>query len=321
MYKIKKSFMGKIISCISAAAMLLSMSAVSAFATAPTDEGEYKVDATLSCYVSAMGGVEFSDGYGLLKDASVTVADDGTAKATLNLGTSTGLSIYTVACTAFIGTDETPGYYKNGEVTKENVTYTVSEDTAANKNGQVNYITSITFPVDKETSEYTMWLYLDSNIMGCQLGDGSGTGSSNTPGVATAHTAKLTIDWDSAEKIAVADETSSQSATVEYVVGASYEVEIPSTITVDSATGKGTYTVAAKNFTIGENAYVTVTASESGTLSNGSDELSFTNTLSDGSLTKTDDTLSGTVEVTTTPSNPGKYTGTIDFTINYFAGE
>jgi hypothetical protein len=176
------------------------------------------VDATLSCYVNAMGGVEFSDGYGLLTGTTVEITDDGAATATIHLGVTSGLSIYSVACNAFIGTDEAPGYYKDGAVTKENVTYTTSTDTAKNKDGEVNYITSITFPVDTAVSEYTMWLYLDSNIMGCQLGDGSGTGSSNTPGVATAHTAKLTIDWDSAEKILEPSETTTQSATVEYTV-------------------------------------------------------------------------------------------------------
>lgn len=81
------------------------------------------------------------------------------------------------------------------------------------------------------------------------------------------------------------------------------------------------YTVTAKNFVIGENAYVTVTASESGKLTNGSDELAFTNTLAEGNLTKTGDTLAGTVKVTDSPANPGRYTGTVDFSINYYAGE
>lgn len=321
MYKTKRSLLGKIMSCVLAVAMLTSMLAVSASAAALTEAGSYTVDATLSCYVGAMGGVEFSDGYGLLTGTTVTVAEEGTATATINLGTTSGLSVFGVACTAFIGTDEAPGYYKDGAVTKENVTYTTSTDTVANANGQVNYITSITLPVDTTTSEYTMWLYLDSNVMGCQLGDGSGTGSSNTPGVATKHTAKLTIDWESAVKSVEPDKTSTQSANVEYTVEGGYEVEIPATITVDAATKKGAYTVTAKNFVIGENAYVTVTASESGKLTNGSDELAFTNTLAGGNLTKTGDTLAGTVEVTGSPSNPGKYTGTIDFAINYFAGE
>ncbi len=321
MYKTKQSLMGKIMSCVLAVALLMSMSAVSAFAAAPTAAGSYRVDAKLSCYVNAMGGIEFSDGHGLLTGTTVTIAEDGSATATLNLGTTTDLTIYTVACTAFIGVDEAPGYYKDGAVTKENVTYTVSTDTVANANSQVNYITSITMPVDTAAAEYTLWLYLDSNVMGCQLGDGTGKGSSNTPGVATAHTAKLTIDWDSAEKIAVADESSSQTATVEYTVASGYEVEIPATITVDSATNKGAYTVTAQNFILDEDAYVTVTASAGGKLVSGSHEIAFTHTLAEGKLAKSGDTLAGEVEVTEAATNPGKYTGTVDFTINYFSGK
>ena len=321
MYKGKKSLLGKIMSCAIAVVMLMSVSALSVFAAAPTDAGNYNVNAKLSCYVNAMGGIEFSDGHGLLTGTTVTVAEDGSATATLNLGTTSDLTIYSVACTAFIGVDEAPGYYKDGAVTKENVTYTVSDDTVANANGQVNYLTSITMPVDTSVSEYTMWLYLDSNVMGCQLGDGNGKGSSNTPGVATPHTAKLTIDWDSAEKIAVPEETANRSANVEYTVESGYEVEIPATITVDSATNKGSYNVTAQKFVVDEDAYVTVTASESGKLSNGSKELAFKNTLADGKLTKTGDTLAGEVEVTEAASNPGKYTGTVDFTISYFSGK
>lgn len=52
-----------------------------------------------------------------------------------------------------------------------------------------------------------------------------------------------------------------------------------------------------------------------------SKELAFTNTLTKGNLTKTGDTLAGEVEVTEPATNPGKYTGTIDFTINYFSGK
>lgn len=66
---------------------------------------------------------------------------------------------------------------------------------------------------------------------------------------------------------------------------------------------------------------MTVSSPESGSLSNGSDTLSFTNTLESGNLTSSGDTLSGTIEVTDFPVNPGKYTGTINFTINYFSGE
>lgn len=319
MYKKKGSILKKVISGVLAATMALAVSPISAIAETPSGAGKYDIDATLSCYVNAMGGVEFSDGYGLLTDTTVEVKDDGSATATISLGKTTGLSVYTVPCTAFIGTDEAPGYYKNGTVTKENVSYTVSDDTAANKNGNVNYITSITLPVETSTSEYTMWLYLDSNVMGCQLGDGSGTGASNTPGVATKHTAKLTIDWSSAVKKAQATSTKTQSANVEYVVSGGYEVEIPATITINAATKKGAYTVTAKNFVIAENDYVTVTASESGSLSNGTDKIRFKNTLAGGQLKADGNKLTGEIEIIDTAVNPGKYTGTIDFVINYFA--
>lgn len=313
--------MCKLSSCVLALVMLMTCAVAYAQDTSALAAGSYTVSAELSCYVNAMGGVEFSNGYGLLKSTSVEVDESGNASATLELGTTSGLSVYGVACTAFIGADEAPGYYVNGEHTSENVTYTVSEDTVTNSKGEVNYITSITMPVDANTSEYTLWVYLDSNVMGCQLGDGTGSGSSNTPGVATKHTAKLTIDWSSAKKIATADETKSSVSNVEYNVEGGYEVEIPATINVDSATGKGTYSVTAKNFVIADGAYVTVSADKNGKLTNGSDELAFTNALEDAKLTKSGDSLSGTIEVTDSAKNPGKYTGVVNFTVSYFSGK
>lgn len=321
MYKTKKSLFGKIVGCVTAIAMLTSMSAMSAFAATPTETGEYSVDSSLSMYVNAMGGIEFAKDYGLLKETTVEVKEDGDAYVTLELGVTSGLQIYTVDCTAFIGTEETPGYYKDGSVTKENVTYTVSDETVATSSGQANYITSITMPIDTSVSEHYLWLYLNSNVMGCQFGDGSGSGASNNPGVATPYKAILTVDWDSAEKIVQPDESSNQTATVEYVVNAGYEVEIPATITVDPHSKTGAYEVTAQNFVIGDNAYVKVVASESGKLTSGANELAFTNTLAEGQLQSTGDSLTGTVAVTGSPSVAGTYTGTIDFTINYYSGE
>lgn len=315
MYKTKRSLWGKIMSCVLAVAMLMSMSAVSAFAATPTEAGNYTVDATLSCYVNAMGGVEFADG--MYTGAKVTVDENGDAEITVGF-TASQVTIYSVTCDTFVdATNSTPGYYdENGEV--QTAEYTLSENTALNPNSEsINYVNSMTFPVDVGTETVYLWIYVNSNVMGCQFGDGSGTGSSNQPGVSTSYKATLTIDWESAVKSVEPDKTSNQSANVE----GGYEVEIPATITVDATTKKGEYTVTAKNFVIGENAYVTVTASESGKLTNGSDELAFTNTLAGGNLTKTGDTLAGTVEVTGSPSNPGKYTSTIDFVISYYAGE
>lgn len=312
-----------ILSLVLAFVMVLGMVPAAFAAETSLNAGTYEVDATLSCYVNAMGGVEFSDGYGLLKGTSVTVDEDGNTTITLNLGTTSGLSVYGVPCTAFIGIDEAPGYYADGTVTKEGVTYTVSEDTVANASSEVKYITSITLPVDTATSKYTLWVYLDSNVMGCQLGDGSGTGSSNQPGVATKHTSTLTIDWDSAEKVVEADETSTQNANVSLVYEASgeYTVSIPATINVDKSTMTASYNVAAESFDIDDAAYVTVTASTDGILTNGDGvTTTFTNTLADGQLKVTGDTLAGSVSVEA-PSAHGTFEGTITFTIKYFAGK
>ncbi len=330
MYKTKKSLLGKISACVLAVAMLMSLFTVSSFAAGetPLEEGTYEIGSSgLSLYISAMGGIEFAEG--IYKGATVEVDSDGNADITLNFGKG-NVTIYTINCDTFIQDDPVvnstsytviPGYY-DSEGIRQDAAYTVSSDTALDNNGQsVNYVDSMTFPVSDYADTYTLWLYVNSNVMGCQFGDGSGLAGSNMPGSTTAYKAILTIDWSSASKIAEPDESSNQSADVEYIVDGGYEVKIPSTITVDSATQKGNYTITAENFVIGENSYVTVSSPESGSLSNGSDTLSFTNTLESGNLTSSGDTLSGTIEVTDFPVNPGKYTGTINFTINYFSGE
>ncbi|MBR1715819.1 MAG: hypothetical protein IJ717_12865 [Treponema sp.] len=160
----------------------------------------YTVDASLSCYVSAMGGVEF--GTPIYRSTTITKKADGTVKATLNLGTGTG-TIYTVNFVEFVDPrNSTPGYYDaDGNV--QDAEYTVSEDTATPPSTDedyetgVNYVTSMTFPVSEETSEYNLWIYINSNVMGVQFCDGSGTGSSGQPNTATPYVGKLTIDWDS----------------------------------------------------------------------------------------------------------------------------
>jgi hypothetical protein len=317
---------GKIASVATAAIMMVSALGINAFAatTSELEAGTYEVDSTLSCLVNAMGGIEFANDE-LYKGATVTVNDDGQASATLEFSRGYGdFSIYGVAVNHFIdASNSTPGYYdENGELVKltKGEGYTLSEDTIANSKGEeVNYVTEITFPVSANTSDYTLYLYVNSNIMGCQFCDGSGSAGSNTPDALTPYKASLNIDWSTASKVKTADKTSSQSATVKYSVEEGYEVKIPAEISVDSATKTSSYSIEANNFVLPKNAYVTVTANETGSLSNGEDSLAFTNELASGNLTKTGDKLSGTVTVTGDPSSAGEYTGTIDFTINYFA--
>lgn len=307
----KKNFRtGKIAAACTAAVMMVSSLGISAFAaeTPSLEAGKYTVDSDLSCYVTAMGGVEF--GEPLLTKTEVTVNDDGTAKFDLSF-TKSSVTIYSVTCDTFVDAtaDGAVLNYKDGSEWKT-AEYTLSSDTALNPNNDpVNYVDSMSFTVSSLSDTYNLGMYINSNVMGVQFG---GSDSAN-------YQATLTVDWSTASEIKVADKTSSQSATVKYSVEEGYEVKIPAEISVDTETKTASYSVEAKNFVLPENAYVTVTANENGSLSNGKDSLAFTNELASGNLTKTGDKLSGTVTVTGDPASAGEYTGTVDFTINYFA--
>ncbi len=361
MYKTKKSIFGKIMSSVLAVSMITSVSAVTALAAdtnaTELEKGSYTVNADMSLYVNAMGGIEFASAFelsaltygttGIFESATLDVDDNGNKSVTLNLGVGTG-SIYSIAFQSFVDSGYSLKYYDANHELK-NVTSYTDEAISITKTDKSVYetdrVTSVTFPLeidtaatvfDKATSSVVsagntadstkivvdMWMVVNSNVMGLQFCDGSGTAGSNTFDTATKYVASVSIDLASAQKIVTEpDRTTNQSANVEYTVNGGYEIEIPSTITINSATKKGEYTLTAKNFVIGENDYVTVSASQGGKLKSGSDEIAFTNTLSDGKLTKNGDTLTGTVEITDSPKNPGKYTGTIDFTINYYVGK
>lgn len=157
--------------------------------------GSYPVSASLSCYINAMGGVEF--GAPMLKSTTLTVAADGTKTLTLHLQKSV-VNIYSVTCDTFI--DATPagaesngsvasgtiGYYNgSGTLITTGVNHTLSSDTAINsKQEEVHYVNSITFPLESETDTYKLSLYINSNVMGTQF-------SSDT------YPAILTVNWDS----------------------------------------------------------------------------------------------------------------------------
>ncbi|MCR5613538.1 hypothetical protein [Treponema sp.] len=163
------------------------------------------VTATLSCFVNAMGGQEF--GTPVYKGAKVTKKADGTYKVTVSLGKGTG-NIYGVNFDAFVDPrNSKPGYYNTSGV-KTDAEFTVSEtdtakaNTGLDENGNrvledVNYVTSMTFPVTTDVSEYTLWLYINSNVMGVQFCDGKGTAGSGEPDKQSKYVGKLTIDWNS----------------------------------------------------------------------------------------------------------------------------
>lgn len=166
---------------------------------------EYNIEATLSCWVKAMGGQEF--GKPVFKGAKIVENADGTCKVVLSLGKGTG-NIYGINFDAFIDPrNSKPGYY-NEKGEKLDAEYTVSDtdtaqaNTGLDKDGNrvledVHYVTSMTFPVSKEKSEYNLWVYVNSNMMGVQFCDGKGEASSNHPNEATPYVGKLTIDWNS----------------------------------------------------------------------------------------------------------------------------
>lgn len=347
----------KIISFLTALTLLLAVALPAGAAKTP-DAGTYSVKSTLSCFVDAMGGQEF--GAKLYKGAKITVDKNGSAKATLSFGTGkVQIYSVTCDVFVDKTLSPHLGYYdKSGKLHKD-AAYTVgTEKVNANllrKDSDGNYIvekdtyvTSMTFPVDVGDSELFLYLYINSQVMGVQFCNGKGTAASTQPDKATPYQAKLHLDWSSLQKTGPSDSgtaapaapedtgttapdktgdvsggkpdsTQKQSATVTYEAKTSYEVEIPASIAVNSATRKGSYTVKAKSFSLNKGAFVTVTATGRGELKSGKNTVAFVNELDGGKLTKSGETLKGLITVTE-DAVPGAYTGTVDFTINYFSG-
>lgn len=122
-------------------------------------EGTYQIKTELSCYVNAMGGVEF--GAPLLTSASVEVSADGSKTMTLYF-TKSQVTIYSITCDTFIDVSPsyitetngiksgTLGYYNaEGTLITDSVIYTLSDDTAENaQKEKVHYVDSVTFPIE-----------------------------------------------------------------------------------------------------------------------------------------------------------------------------
>lgn len=196
--------------------VLLMFSALNTFALEKNNlsQGTYTVDASLNCYVNAMGGVEF--GQPLLVSAQVDVDSNNEKTMTLNFRKSS-VTIYNITCDTFIdsapSSEESKGNVKNGTLgfyddsgvlQTDSVEFTLSDDTAPNpKNEEVNYVESMTFPVESIKDTYELTLYVNSNVMGVQFGSG---GSSSYP-------ATLTVDWDNI-KISVASAEDSRLETL-----------------------------------------------------------------------------------------------------------
>lgn len=268
--------------------------------------GKYSINSELSCYVSAMGGIDF--GTSIFEGTTVNVNTDGSTDVSLSL-TKGSLTIYGITCSAFVDLTNGIKYYNGTEWV--GATYELSEDTAADNAGnEINYVDKITFTLPYASDSYDLAFYINSDAHGFQFG-----------GPGSKYAATLTIDWDTAKNISTPDSTTDASSDIEYEVKNGYEVSIPAKISVDSTTGVGNYEISASNFIISENGYVTVTTNKTGTLSNATNSISFTNELENKALTTTGEKLSGVITVDDSATSPGKYTGTVNFTINYYSGE
>ena len=189
-----------------ALALLLSFSVISfAFAAEAPAAGEYRIPATLTCYVDAMGGQEFGDGR--IKDAVVRINADGSAAVTLTFN-RTYVNIYSIQCyTGIDATNSHPGYYDKDGVLHKDAVFTLSENTirlnlapAGHMENDmvtdVHDVSTMTFPVALYDEEVLLYLYINSQIMGVQFCDGSGTAGSANPDLPTPYKAVLTLDWD-----------------------------------------------------------------------------------------------------------------------------
>ena len=165
--------------------------------------GTYEVGASLSCYVSAMGGIEF--GKPLLTKATVTKGDDDAATMTLNFSKSS-VTIYSVTCDTFVDASPTSatndrgvssgtiGYYDaNGILQTSGVSHTLSSSTALNAaNESVHYVDSITFPLDRVSDKYYLTMYINSNVMGVQFCNNNASATTST------YPAVLSVTWPAA---------------------------------------------------------------------------------------------------------------------------
>lgn len=175
--------------------LCFSMVSVSATSVEDSTESICHVEASLSCYINAMGGVEF--GAPLLQSATAKMSEDGSGMLTIRLGKSQ-VEIYSVECNTFIDiapsissennsvTNGTLGYYtEDGVLDTDNISYTLSSETAKNaRDEDVHYVDSITFPVNKNIETYYLTLYINSNVMGTQF-------------TKDTYPATVTVNWDS----------------------------------------------------------------------------------------------------------------------------
>lgn len=195
----------KLVALMMAFTLMISTMGLTAFAAEEGDvisvdkladlaPGTYELDTKLSCFVSAMGGIEF--GAPLLKGTVLTVKADGTAAMTMSFGTSflviygqtantyvgTGRFLSNEVIPAFMGILEGENWVEGTYTTSETVTAIPSYETDGKKE-PVAIVDSITVPIKEKADSYSVALTVDSNFIGIQFGKDS------------QYDGTLTVDW------------------------------------------------------------------------------------------------------------------------------
>ncbi len=308
----------KILAALCCAAVLLAGFPVNAAAADTTLEAgkTYKLSGSLSCYVNAMGGIDFAAT--MLNDIVVTVDDDGNASMTISLGVSSG-TIYTVDYVAFVDASESaPGYYDASGI-RHNASYTTSRNTAVDSDGsRVHYVDSVTFPVSASSlqSSYTLFLYIESNVMGVQFCNGSGSAGSGNPGALTPYVASLTVDWGTLKSGPA--QTADRTSTVLYTRGlgdGQFILTIPERFTLSSEESC-VYRVTLADTALSDGTGLTVSVPDTMEVTGGGDMRQAEIKLSDNVLTAADSALTGAAYLTEYKEGV-VYTGTTDFTVAY----
>lgn len=162
-----------------AASKLISISSLD-----DLDAGTYQLTASLSCWMSAMGGCDF--GTDLLKSAVLTVGTDGSKKVTIYLHEMVDVMMAYGTASAYAEDSGEIGYY-NGSAwcTAE---YTTASGTS--EEGAYTYVNSMTFPISAVSNTYDLAMC----IGGTQFGGESARMLSDGSVLA----ATLSVDWTKA---------------------------------------------------------------------------------------------------------------------------
>ncbi len=305
----------KIFSAVMACAMAASVSAVGAFADSTVENGTYT--GTIHFH-NATNPANYSMCDSIFAhEADITVTDDS-AKLTFYVA-------YPIPAFSDQGTD---GTIKDVKMTVGETTYECDSDieTKAEKTFDT---TGALFGINAgdELTTQAISISLPRSAVD-SFEDGIET--SAYVNVVMNSTQSFFVKITDLEKVVPATETSIQSATVTAEVVApapTYDVTVPESVAMGtlSTTEDNTQNidVAFSSENLGEG-YVNVTAAASGKLTSGENSLVFTNDFGTQKFTADTDKLSGTITVKAADvakAAAGNYTGTVNFTIEYYAAD